>query len=66
MSRLSFKCFCIEYYAKHIGLPSSEVYSLFEESGLLELLDDDFEDLHGMSWEYLMQFFDNYLKGGAA
>lgn len=63
MSKLSFKAFCIEYYANHIGRPSNEVYALFSKEGLLELLDTDYEDLHGMSMEYLMQFFDDYLKG---
>ena len=60
MSTLSFKAFCIEYYAAHIGRPSNEVYALFEQTGLLNLLDEDYEDLHGMSMEYLMQFFDRY------
>ena len=59
MSTLSFKAFCIEYYAAHIGRPSNEVYALFEQTGLLNLLDEDYEDLHGMSMEYLMQFFEN-------
>ena len=49
MSTLSFKAFCIEYYAAHIGRPSNEVYALFERTGLLNLLDEDYEDLHGMS-----------------
>ena len=65
MSRLSFKAFCIEHYAGHIGRPSNEVYELFADEGLLALLDSDYEDLHGMGMEYLMQFFDEYLKGGA-
>ena len=30
--------------------------------GLLAMLDSDYEDLHGMGMEYLMQFFDKYLK----
>ena len=63
MSTLSFKAFCIEYYAAHIGRPSNEVYALFEQTGLLKLLDEDYEDLHGMGMEYLMQFFDRYLEG---
>ena len=66
MSRLSFKAFCIENYAQHIGKPSTEVYDLFVREQLLGLLDSDYEDLHGMGLEYLMQFFDEYLKGGAA
>lgn len=65
MSRLSFKVFCIENYAQHIGRPGTEVYAQFSESKLLEMLDTDYEDLHGMGREWLMQFFDQYLKGGA-
>lgn len=64
MSRLSFKTFCIELYAEHIGKDSTDVYALFKQSGLLDLLDADYEDLHGMSMEYLMQFFDQYFAGG--
>lgn len=63
MGKLSFKVFCIEYYSKHISKPSNEVYTLFEKEGLLDLLDSDYEDLHGMGMEYLMQFFDEYLGG---
>ena len=66
MSRLSFKSFCIEYYSQHINKPSNEVYLLFKREGLLFLLDEEYEDLHGMGMEYLMAFIDDYLKGGAA
>ena len=66
MSRLSFKVFCIENYAQHTGMPSNEVYDLFVREKLLDLLNTDYEDLHGMGLEYLMQFFDEYLKGGVA
>jgi len=64
MSKLSFITFCIEFYSNHIEKTSDEVYKLFEEEGLLKLLDTDYEDLHGMWMEYLMTFFDEYLKGG--
>ncbi len=37
------------------------MYRIFEEQGILKLLDDDYEDLHGMGIEYLMHFFDEYL-----
>lgn len=63
MSRLSFKTFCIEFYAEHIQKEGTLVFRLFEKTGLLNLLDEDYEDLHGMSVEYLMQFFDEYLAG---
>ncbi len=64
MSKLSFKAFCIENYAEYKKMNSSDVYNLFGKSGLLELLDSDYEDLHGLSFEYLMQFVDEYLEGG--
>lgn len=63
MSVLSFKTFCIELYAEHTGKDSSEIYVLFQSNGLLDLLESDYEDLHGMSMEYLMQFFDTFLGG---
>ena len=62
MSKTSFKVFCVEFYAKHVGKTGPEVYSVFEKSGLLKALDDDYEDLHGMGMEALMQLFDEYLK----
>ena len=61
MSKTSFKAFCVEYYAKHIGKTGPEVYLLFEKSGLLRELDEDYEDLHGMGMEALMQMIDEYL-----
>lgn len=63
MSVLSFKTFCIELYAEHTNKDSSEIYVIFQDSGLLNLLESDYEDLHGMSMEYLMQFFDEFLGG---
>lgn len=65
MSKLSFKAFCVEYYSGYIGRPSNEVYTLFKKEGLLDLLDSDYADLHGMGMEYLMHFFDEYLGGMA-
>lgn len=65
MSQLSFTAFCIEYYADHINQTSEKVYDLFKKQGLLQLIKEDYEDLHGMSMEYLMQFFDEYLGGKA-
>jgi len=64
LSILSFKTFCIELYAEYKKIPSTDVYNLFINSGLLSLLSDDYEDLHGMSMEYLMHFFDEFLDGG--
>jgi hypothetical protein len=63
MSELSFQTFCIELYAEHKNLPSPEVYTLFQKTGLFDMLTTDYEDLHGMSFEYLMHLFDEYLEG---
>jgi hypothetical protein len=66
MSRASFKAFCVEFYAAHVGKTGPEVYAAFEKSGLLRELDRDYEDLHGMGMEALMQMFDQWLGKGAA
>lgn len=66
MSKLSFQTFCIEFYSHHTGMSSNEVFSLFQREGVFRLLDEDYEDLHGMSMEYMMQFIDDYLKGACA
>lgn len=63
MGKLSFKAACIENYAEHRHINSAEVYAIFQKTGLLHLLDEDYEDLHGMGFEYLMQFFDRFLEG---
>jgi hypothetical protein len=60
---LSFLTFCLEFYAEHTASPSPVVYRRFTQSGLLDMLLSDYEDLHGMSFEYLMQFCDEYLEG---
>lgn len=63
MSKISFITFCIEFYSEHISKPSDEVYQLFKQEGVLELLMNDYDDLHGMGMEFLMSFIDEYLKG---
>lgn len=64
MSKLSFISFCVEYYAEHIGKTSDEVYEIFKKKKVLEWLEDDYSDLHGMGMEYLMQLIDEFLGGG--
>jgi hypothetical protein len=62
MSQLSFITSCLELYAEHKNMSSPEVYRLFNKTGIMELLKTDYEDLHGMSFEYLNHFFDEYLE----
>lgn len=64
MSRISFISFCVEYYAQYISKPSNEVYEIFKKEKVLDLLKNDYDDLHGMSMEYIVQMIDEYL--GAA
>lgn len=66
MGTTSFKAFCVEFYAAHVGKTGPEVYAAFEKSGLLKELDRDYEDLHGLGMEALMQLFDQWLGKGAA
>ncbi len=61
MSKLSFITFCVEYYAKHINKTSDEVYLYFKQEKVLEFLINDYDDLHGMGMEYLMQMIDEFL-----
>ena len=63
MSRLSFKTFCIEKYADYKLIPSNEVYSLFEKKGVLEMLDTDYDILHGFGFEYIARDIDQFLGG---
>ena len=64
MSRLSFKTFCIEVYADHKSIPSNEVFSLFEKNGILQMLDDDYDILHGHGFEYLIHDIDEIIESG--
>lgn len=61
MSKLSFVSFCIEHYAQHIKKASNDVYELFKREKVIEFLENDYNDLHGMGIEYVMQIIDEYL-----
>jgi hypothetical protein len=61
LSQLSFKTFCIEKYADYKSIPSNEVYKLFEEKGVIEMLDRDYEILHGFGFEYIVRDIDQFI-----
>ena len=63
MSQLSFKAFCIEKYADYKSIPSNEVYNLFEEKGVIEMLDRDYDILHGFGFEYIVRDIEQFLNG---
>jgi hypothetical protein len=54
MSRLSFKTFCIELYADRKSIPSDKVYTLFEKNGIIKMLDEDYDVLHGHGFDYVL------------
>lgn len=64
MSRLSFKTFCIELYADHKFVPSNEIYTLFENNGILQMLDNDYDVLHGHGFEYVINDIDTIMERG--
>lgn len=64
MSRLSFKAYCIELYADRISKPGNEVYALFENNGILQMLDEDYDILHGHGFEYILNDIDTIINGG--
>ena len=56
--------FTIELYAKHVNKTTDIVYKKLEEKGLIDLLYNDYDDLHGMSPEYINEYLDGCFKGG--
>ena len=64
MSRLSFKTFCIELFADYKSIPSNEVYSLFEKKGILKMLDDDYDILHGHGFDYVIHDIEEIMENG--
>ena len=64
MSRLSFKTFCIELYADYKSIPSNEAYVLFEKNGILNMLDEDYDILHGHGFEYVIQDIEAIIGNG--
>lgn len=47
-------------HSRHIQQSSPDVFRLFQSTGLLNMLKDDYEDLHGLGMEALMQFCDDF------
>ena len=66
MSKLSFKTHCIELYADYKNIPSNEVFKLFEEKGVLQMLDRDYDILHGFGFEYIVRDIDKFMGGDGA
>ena len=52
---------CIEQYAASVGLNSGSLYEKMQQKGLLDELEADYEDLHGMSTVYLNDYIGSRL-----
>ena len=59
-----FVIMCIEQYASHINKNSKESYVLLENNNILSELENDYEDLHGMSTEWLNDYLDKRIENG--
>ena len=62
MSRLSFKTFCIELYAERKSILGSEAYVLFEKNGILKMLDEDYDILHGHGFDYVLNDIEQIME----
>ena len=62
MSSLSFKIFCIELYADRKSIPGNRVYALFEKNGILKMLDEDYDILHGHGFDYILNDIDQIME----
>jgi len=47
-----------------MSIPSNEVYSIFENNGILQMLDEDYDILHGHGFEYIIQDIKEILENG--
>ena len=63
MSKLSFKTFYIELYADYKSIPSNKVYNIFEEKGVLKMLDEDYDLIHGLGFQYVISEIEQFLGG---
>lgn len=57
-----FIIMCVEQYANHSNISSENAYKLLLSSEVIKELQNDYEDLHGMSTEYLNEYIDSLIK----
>jgi len=62
MSRLSFKTYCIELYAERKSIKGNEAYTLFEKNGIVKMLDEDYELLHGHGFDYVLHDIEQIME----
>ena len=62
MSRLSFKTFCIELYAEKKSIFANDAYALFEKNGIIKMLDEDYDILHGHGFDYILNDIEKIIE----
>ncbi len=62
---VSLQTSCIEAYSQRYHQSDDEVYQLFENEGLLKVIEEDYEELRGISREQRLWFIDGYLRRSA-
>ena len=60
-----FIVMCVEQYAASINQSSALTYSKLNDSGIIDELKDDYEDMHGMSTYSINEYIKKRLSGGA-
>lgn len=62
----SFIIMCVEQYADSVNKSSGDIYKKMLNKGLIKDMINDYEDLHGMSTEYLNYYIGTLLGGNKA
>ena len=57
-----FIIICVEQYANSVNQPGAVVYKKMKDSGIIDELTNDYEDLQGMSFVYLNDYIGALLK----
>ena len=63
---LYFVSFCIEQYKHEMGMSGADVMELFDRTGLLEYLSDNYEVLHTQGHRWLIEEMKDYLTRRAS
>ena len=61
-----FIVMCVEQYASSVNRGSRAVYIELHKAGIIDELEDDYEDMHGMSTYSLNEYINKRLSGGVA
>ena len=60
-----FIVMCVEQYAAKVRQGSGAVYEKLSRAGIIAELEEDYEDMHGMSTYSINEYIAKRLKGGA-